>query len=570
MHYDDIISQYNGQVSELTAKYESLRFEDVHLHLIPYLPEFPATILDLGCGTGRDAAWLAERGYDVVAVEPSTLMLEAAKRIHPHSRICWLQDSMPDLKKTLRLGMSFDVIMLSAVWMHIAPEDRARVFRKLVTLLKPNGIVSLSLRHGPQNVGQVFPVSSLELEKLAIQRGLTFKHLGSSGDKLEREGVVWENVLLQFPDDGTGALPLLRHVIINDSKSSTYKLALLRTLVRIADSASGVASIEDDHVSVPLGLVALYWIRLYKPLIENRVPQMPANKDDRGPAFVGKAFSALAPISPFELRIGGEFYGLSGSTLTEAIKDSAQTIRKMPAFYITYPNTTEQVFKVTGKIKPARSVDRLTITPEYLASFGEFQVPLALWRAFSRYAAWIEPALLYEWTELMRQYSESHGQAFSAFQLMDHLRWLDPDRDTSLVRGLVERRLQAGHAFDCVWSGKPLKTDRFDIDHCFPFAAWPCNDLWNLLPANRDVNLRKKDKLVSIKGLLEARERIENFWTDTYFAQPISYEQRFRREALASLPVLECENEGFFDSMFDALQLKRMSLKHDHNLTDWC
>lgn len=570
MSYDDIISQYSGQVGELTAKYESLRFEDVHSHLIPFLPEVPATVLDIGCGTGRDAAWLAERGYDVVAVEPSSLMLDTAKRLHRNSRICWLQDSMPALRKTIRLGMSFDAIMLSAVWMHITSEDRARVFRKLVTLLKPNGIISISLRHGPQNVGEVFPVSALELEKLAVQRGLTFKNLGSSSDKLERQGVAWENVLLQFPDDGTGALPLLRHVIINDSKSSTYKLALLRTLVRIADSASGVGRIEEDHVSVPLGLVALYWIRLYKPLIENRVPQMPSNKDDRGPSFVGKAFSTLEPISPFELRIGAEFYGASGSTLTEAIKDSAQTIKKMPAFYITYPNTAEQVFKVTGKIKPARPGDKLTITADYLWSFGEFQVPLALWRAFSRYAAWIEPALLYEWTELMRQYAESHGQVFSAFALMDNLKWLDPERDTTFVRGVVSSMMQDGSTFNCVWSGKPLNAERFDIDHCFPFAAWPCNDLWNLLPANRDVNMRKKDKLISIKGLLDARERIENFWTDAYFARPISYEQRFRREALASLPVLESENEQFFDSMFDALQLKRMSLKHDHNLADWC
>jgi hypothetical protein len=51
-------------------------------------------------------------------------------------------------------------------------------------------------------------------------------------------GVTWETVCLKLPDDGTEALPLLRHVILNDSKSSTYKVALLRILVRIADSAS--------------------------------------------------------------------------------------------------------------------------------------------------------------------------------------------------------------------------------------------------------------------------------------------------------------------------------------------
>jgi len=47
-------------------------------------------------------------------------------------------------------------------------------------------------------------------------------------------------------------------VILNDAKSSTYKLAVLRVLVRIANSAPGMAEpIDEDNVGVPLGLVAL-------------------------------------------------------------------------------------------------------------------------------------------------------------------------------------------------------------------------------------------------------------------------------------------------------------------------
>jgi hypothetical protein len=77
---------------------------------------------------------------------------------------------------------------------------------------------------------------------------------------------------LQAPDDGLGALPLLRHVIVNDSKSSTYKLALLRVVIRIAASATGlVEGVDDDTVAVPLGLFALSWIRTFKPLIEQNI-----------------------------------------------------------------------------------------------------------------------------------------------------------------------------------------------------------------------------------------------------------------------------------------------------------
>ena len=59
-----------------------------------------------------------------------------------------------------------------------------------------------------------------------------------------------------------GPWPLLRHIILNDDKYATYKLALLRVLCRIADGAAGYARDADDqHVAVPLGLVGLYWIR---------------------------------------------------------------------------------------------------------------------------------------------------------------------------------------------------------------------------------------------------------------------------------------------------------------------
>ncbi len=41
---------------------------------------------------------------------------------------------------------------------------------------------------------------------------------------------------------------------------------------------------DDDHVAVPLGLIALFWIRMFKPLIKADLPQTPAN---RGPDRLG-------------------------------------------------------------------------------------------------------------------------------------------------------------------------------------------------------------------------------------------------------------------------------------------
>jgi len=40
---------------------------------------------------------------------------------------------------------------------------------------------------------------------------------------------------------------------------------------------------------------------------------------------------------------------------------------------------------------------------------------------------------------------------------------------------------------DGVWSAKTLNR-KYDIDHSMPFARWPNNDLWNLVPSNSQVN----------------------------------------------------------------------------------
>ncbi len=296
MPMTDPIAWYERHAQQLTSTYEAIPSGRIHSLLQGLLPTSPALILDVGAGSGRDAAWLATLGHDVVAVEPATAMRAEAARLHPEPRIRWLDDRLPDLAATLRLGLTFDLILLSAVWMHLASTDRPRALRKLVILLKPGGLLVMSLRHGPSEPERgMHPVSLAELEELARGHGLVAAFTYESPDAQGRAGVTWTSVALRLPDDGTGALPLLRHVILNDAKSSTYKLGLLRTLCRIADGAAGLANdVDETHIAVPLGLVALTWLRLYLPLARADLPQSPSNRaggDKLG--FAGPGFRAL-------------------------------------------------------------------------------------------------------------------------------------------------------------------------------------------------------------------------------------------------------------------------------------
>lgn len=78
-------------------------------------------------------------------------MLAGAKGRHPAACIRWVQDAMPGLDEVLCLGPTFDAILLSAVWMHVSPADRPRAFRKLVSLLRPGGVLAMSLGARPND-----------------------------------------------------------------------------------------------------------------------------------------------------------------------------------------------------------------------------------------------------------------------------------------------------------------------------------------------------------------------------------------------------------------------------------
>ena len=323
--------------------------------------------------------------------------------------------------------------------MHVAANDRSRAFRKLINLLNPGGLIAITLRHGPAEPERaIHPVSLTEIEALVRNHGAFVERSVDAKDQLGRADVRWTQVAIRLPDDGIGALPLLRHIILNDDKASTYKLALLRTLCRVADGAAGFAhDYDDEFVAVPLGLVALTWIRLFKPLLRFALPQTPSNVGYEGLGFVREAFKKLTDVSHLDFRVGMAFSGETAVALHQSLKDAADTIRRMPATYMTYPNGGA-ILPVERIARPPRP-SRVLLDQTYLSSFGHMLVPRHLWRALQRLDAWIEPAVVAEWTRLIKFYASRQGNRADERNIAVAMTWEEPQRD---VRAASERAIK--------------------------------------------------------------------------------------------------------------------------------
>lgn len=192
------IDGYAGEAEALLRRYEAMPFADLHRHNLHLIPKAPARVLDIGAGTGRDAAALATLGHQVVAVEPTDALREGARLLHPSASIEWVDDGLPNLNQLRTRNQVFDVVMMTGVWMHLDRDERREAMPNVASLMRPGGVLIMSLRHGPVPVGRrMVDVTGQETIDLAEQEGLrTVQNLRapSVGEHNRRAGVTWTHL----------------------------------------------------------------------------------------------------------------------------------------------------------------------------------------------------------------------------------------------------------------------------------------------------------------------------------------------------------------------------------------
>ena len=164
---------YDRFVSCFVETSQSLSFNEVCKDFLEFLPPIPGRVLDAGAGAGQNSAALAELGYSVVAVEPMTDFLDAARIAYSNLPITWLSGSLPKLDCLESDQSKFDLILVIGVWHHLNEAERTQAMERFASLMNSGGICALSLRNGPAGMGShVYPTDASHTVKQAKKYGL--------------------------------------------------------------------------------------------------------------------------------------------------------------------------------------------------------------------------------------------------------------------------------------------------------------------------------------------------------------------------------------------------------------
>jgi 2-polyprenyl-3-methyl-5-hydroxy-6-metoxy-1,4-benzoquinol methylase len=110
----------------------------------------PGRALDVACGEGRNAVWLASKGWRVTGVDFSRVGLAKARRLATDRglEVTWVEADVVEWQPP---AASFEVVVV--MYLHLPSEQRHRVLARVAAALAPGGIL-LVVGHDTSNLSE--------------------------------------------------------------------------------------------------------------------------------------------------------------------------------------------------------------------------------------------------------------------------------------------------------------------------------------------------------------------------------------------------------------------------------
>lgn len=136
----DSIDYYSRNANIYYEHTKDLNMESVLDKFIEYLPE-GSSVLDLGCGSGRDSLYLIEKGFDVTALDGAEELCELAS-IHIRQDVLHMKFDEIDFNNV------FDGVWACASLVHVTPDKIDSILKKVIGSMKTDGILYMSFKYG--------------------------------------------------------------------------------------------------------------------------------------------------------------------------------------------------------------------------------------------------------------------------------------------------------------------------------------------------------------------------------------------------------------------------------------
>ena len=138
----DSVNYYETHAEDFTASTINVDMSKLYAEFETYLKP-GCRILDLGCGSGRDSRYFVEKGYDVVAVDPSPTMCKKTKDFARVTTYTLKAEELP-------FEDEFDAVWACASLLHVSRKNQESVLQKICRALRQDGILYCSWKYGNQ------------------------------------------------------------------------------------------------------------------------------------------------------------------------------------------------------------------------------------------------------------------------------------------------------------------------------------------------------------------------------------------------------------------------------------
>lgn len=140
------IETYNKSAAQLAEYFKGIgpRVKDIEMGLSLAGSPSKASVVEIGCGDGRDAKEIVKRVDSYIGVDPSEKLLEIARKNIPDGNFVCADALSFDYPENI------DVIFAFASLLHVSRTELPQVFQKISDSLRIGGILFLSLKERDQ------------------------------------------------------------------------------------------------------------------------------------------------------------------------------------------------------------------------------------------------------------------------------------------------------------------------------------------------------------------------------------------------------------------------------------